>query len=61
MEQVRTRNALSRIDAALARIDDLAERLPRRDAPPPSTNDRVRQEAAAALSALDDLIAELEA
>ena len=60
MEQVRTRNALSRIEAALSRIDAIAEGLPRRDNGPAAGDDRVRREAAAALSSLDKLIADLE-
>lgn len=60
MEQVRTRNALSRIEAALNRIEALAGPAIHRDPAADAQHDRLRQEAGAALAAIDQLIADLE-
>lgn len=60
MEHVRTSNALGRIEAALSRIETGAGLSTRQNSGLAVKHDRLRKEAAAALSALDELIADIE-
>lgn len=59
MEQVRTENALTRIEAALARISDAAKRPGSPDAALAARHAALQHKVTAALADLDQLIAEV--